>query len=114
MLATYAMVTAGEDEWSLMRRLADNIIVSGAERVAFNHLNSGPNPGFPHAAPSGYRVQKGEMVKADSGGFYDDYIANVGRTAKRSRRPGCTRRPHWRFRTPAKATASGSRSTSRR
>jgi Xaa-Pro aminopeptidase len=82
MLATYATVTVGEDEWSLMRRLADNIILSGAERVASNHINAGPNTGFPHAGPSDYRVRMGDMVKADSGGFYDDYISNVGRTAK--------------------------------
>jgi len=82
MLATYATVTVGEDEHSLSRRLADHILLSGAERVAFNHINAGPNTGFPHAAPSGYRVQKGDIVKADSGGFYDDYYSNVGRTAK--------------------------------
>jgi len=82
MLATYATVTVGEDEWSLTRRLAGNILLSGAEVVAFNHINAGPNTGFPHAAPTGYRVQKGDIVKADSGGYYNDYMSNVGRTAK--------------------------------
>ena len=82
MLATYASVTVGEDEFSLVRRLSDNILLSGAEDVAFNHINAGPNTGFPHAAPTGYRVQKGDFVKADSGGHYHDYLSNVGRTAK--------------------------------
>ena len=82
MLATYASVTAGEDEWSLMRRLSDHILLSGAQDVAFNHINAGPNTGFPHAPPSDYRVQKGDIIKADSGGHYDDYLSNVGRTAK--------------------------------
>lgn len=82
MLATYATVTIGEDERSLVRRLADHILLSGAEEVAFNHINAGPNTGFPHAPPTDYRVKKGDIVKADSGGFYHDYYSNVGRTAK--------------------------------
>lgn len=82
MLATYATVTVGESEWSLSRRLADNILLSGSELVAFNHINAGPNTGFPHAAPSDYQVRQGDIVKADSGGFYKGYYSNVGRTAK--------------------------------
>ena len=85
MLATFATVAAGEDEWSLSRRLADNILLSGAEDVAFNHINAGPNTGFPHALPSGYRVQPGDFVKCDSGGHYGSYLSNVGRTAKLGR-----------------------------
>ena len=82
MLAVYNTVREGEDEWSLMRRLADHILLSGADSVAFNHINAGPNTGFPHAGPSDYRVKKGDIVKADSGGFYKSYYSNVGRTAK--------------------------------
>lgn len=82
MLATYATVTVGEDEHSLSRRLVNHILLSGAEDIASNHINAGPNTGFPHAAPSDYRVRKGDIVKADSGGTYQDYRSNVGRTAK--------------------------------
>jgi Xaa-Pro aminopeptidase len=82
MLATYATVQVGEDEWSLSRRLAAGILLSGAESIAFNHINAGPNTGFPHAAPTDYRVRKGDVVKADSGGYYNDYYSNVGRTGK--------------------------------
>ena len=82
MLATYATVAVGEDEFSLVRRLADHILLSGSDHVAFNHINAGPNTGFPHASPSGYRVRAGDIVKADSGGYYLDYLSNVGRTAK--------------------------------
>jgi Xaa-Pro aminopeptidase len=82
MLATFATVTVGEDERSLSRRLADNILLSGAEDVAFNHINAGRNTGFPHALPTGYRVQHGDLVKCDSGGHYSSYFSNVGRTAK--------------------------------
>ena len=82
MFATYITATVGEDEFSLSRRLADGIILSGADAVAFNHINAGPNTGFPHAAPTRYQIKPGDIIKADSGGFYDDYYSNVGRTAK--------------------------------
>ncbi|TYB84544.1 Xaa-Pro peptidase family protein [Oceaniovalibus sp. ACAM 378] len=82
MFATYISTTVGTDEFSLYRSLADGILLSGADSVAFNHINAGPNTGFPHAAPTTYQVQKGDIVKADSGGYYDNYYSNVGRTAR--------------------------------
>jgi Xaa-Pro aminopeptidase len=82
LLATYITVAAGEDEFSLHRRLCDGILRSGAEDIAFAHINAGPNTGFPHALPTGYRVQVGDIVKADCGGHYRGYLSNVGRTAK--------------------------------
>ena len=95
MLATFATVSVGEDERSLSRRLADNILLSGAEDVAFNHINAGPNTGFPHALPSDYRVAKGDLVKCDSGGHYASYISNVGRTAKVGA-PSADQRETWK------------------
>lgn len=82
MLATYITATIGEDEHSLSRRLANGILLSGAHTIAFNHINAGPNTGYPHAAPTDYRIKSGDMLKADSGGYYSDYYSNVGRTAK--------------------------------
>ena len=80
--ATFAATREGEDEHALVRRLVDEIMLTGAEAVAFSHINAGPNTGFPHAAPTGYRVQKGDIVKADCGGMYRGYPSNIGRTAK--------------------------------
>ncbi len=82
LLATYLTTTIGEDEFSLRRRLSDQILLSGAEDVAFCHINAGPNTGYPHAAASDYRVAAGDIVKADCGGHYRGYLSNVGRTAK--------------------------------
>lgn len=82
MFATYISTTEGENEFSLYRRLADGILLSGADSVAFNHINAGPNTGFPHASPTTYQVKAGDIVKADSGGYYDNYYSNVGRTAR--------------------------------
>ncbi len=81
-ISTYSSIQAGETEKQISMRLADNIHLNGAEMVAFNHLNCGANTGFPHMAASDYRVKKGDIVKADSGGFFREYYSNVGRTAK--------------------------------
>jgi Xaa-Pro aminopeptidase len=93
--ATCITVTEGEDELSLRRRPADGILRSGAEEVAFCHINAGPNTGFPHAAPTGYRVQAGDIVKADCGGLYRGYFSNVGRTAKVGK-PSAEERDIWK------------------
>ncbi len=82
LLSVYSTVQEGESEKSMANRLAAAILHSGADAVAFNHINAGPNTGFPHKSPSDYRVQKGDIVKADCGGFYHEYYSNVGRTAK--------------------------------
>jgi Xaa-Pro aminopeptidase len=95
LLATYATVAEGEDEHSLRRRLSDQILSSGADDVAFCHINAGPNTGFPHAGASGYRVRQGDIVKADCGGHYGGYLSNVGRTAKLGR-PTVEERDTWR------------------
>jgi Xaa-Pro aminopeptidase len=81
-LATYGMIREGDSEKLMSIRLADNILISGADMVAFNHINAGGNTGFPHMSPSEYRVQYGDIVKADSGGTYNEYYSNLGRTAK--------------------------------
>jgi Xaa-Pro aminopeptidase len=82
LLATYLTVAEGETERSMMQRLNGAIIAQGADSIAFNHINAGPNTGFPHMTPSLYQVKTGDLVKADVGGFYDEYFSNVGRTAK--------------------------------
>lgn len=95
ILATFATVAVGEDERSLSRRLDGNILLSGADDVAFNHINAGRNTGFPHALASDYRVQAGDLVKCDSGGHYSGYFSNVGRTAKLGK-PTVEERDTWR------------------
>jgi Xaa-Pro aminopeptidase len=82
LMATYLTVAEGETERSMMERLSAAIIKQGADSVAFAHINAGPNTGFPHMTPSGYQVKVGDLVKADVGGFYDEYFSNIGRTAK--------------------------------
>lgn len=81
-LSTFSSVQVGDTEKAISIRLADNILLNGAEMVAFNHINAGPNTGFPHMSASSYQVRKGDFVKGDCGGMFSEYYSNVGRTAK--------------------------------
>jgi Xaa-Pro aminopeptidase len=82
MYDTFAATKIGDNEFDLYRSLANNILLSGADSVAFNHINAGPQTGFPHASPTEYQVKKGDIIKADSGGYYNNYYSNVGRTGR--------------------------------
>ena len=82
LMETYAATQVGDSERDMAFRLCDGIMRSGAEKVAFCHINAGPNTGFPHMDPSGNTVKPGDILKADTGGFYQRYYSNVGRTAK--------------------------------
>ena len=82
MFETFVNTKIGDNEFDLYRGLANNILLSGADSVAFNHINAGPQTGFPHASPTEYQVKKGDIIKADSGGYYDNYYSNVGRTGR--------------------------------
>lgn len=81
-LATYCSVQEGETEKAISIRLAENILLNGAEMVAFNHINAGPNTGYPHMSASYNQVRRGDFVKGDCGGLFREYYSNVARTAK--------------------------------
>ena len=82
LLETYAATRVGHTERDMAFRLCDGILRSGAQSIAFCHINAGPNTGFPHMDPSDNKVVAGDILKADAGGYYDRYYSNVGRTAK--------------------------------
>jgi len=79
---TFEATRPGDTERDMCFRLCDGILRSGAESVAFSHINAGPNTGFPHMDSSDYQAKVGDMLKADAGGRYRRYYSNVGRTAK--------------------------------
>ena len=82
LLETYSATRVGDTERDMAFRLCDGILRSGAQSVAFCHINAGANTGFPHKDPSDNKVAAGDILKADAGGFYHRYYSNVGRTAK--------------------------------
>ena len=79
---TFESTRPGDTERDMCFRLSDGILRSGAESVAFSHINGGANTGYPHKDPSDYQVKAGDILKADAGGRYSRYYSNVGRTAK--------------------------------
>lgn len=81
-LVAFSRVKVGETERDIAVRLGSAILAEGAELVNANNCNAGANTGYPHMAPSEYRVRAGDIVKADSGGIFRQYLSNVGRTAK--------------------------------
>lgn len=85
LMETYMQTGVGDTERDMAFRLCDGILRSGAQSVAFCHINAGPNTGFPHMDPSDNQVAEGDILKADAGGFYDRYYSNVGRTAKKGK-----------------------------
>jgi Xaa-Pro dipeptidase len=81
-LSAFSKVRVGEQERAVAIRLADAMLMEGADLVTSNHCNAGANTSFPHMAPTGYLIQPGDIVKSDSGGMFKQYLSNVGRTAK--------------------------------
>ena len=82
LMEAFQSAKPGDTERDMSFRLSDGILRSGADTVAFTHINGGPNTGFPHMDPSDYQVKPGDILKADTGGYYKRYYSNVGRTAK--------------------------------
>ncbi len=82
LMETFQAAQPGITERDMCYGLSDRILRSGAESVAFSHINAGPNTGFPHMDPSDYELRPGDILKADTGGYYSRYYSNVGRTAK--------------------------------
>ncbi|MFY0611359.1 MAG: aminopeptidase P family protein [Hyphomicrobiaceae bacterium] len=82
LMEAYTGTRVGDSERDMAFRLCDGILRSGAQSVAFCHINAGPNTGYPHMDPSDNTVAAGDILKADAGGFYNRYYSNVGRTAK--------------------------------
>ena len=81
-LHAFSSVKIGETEKQTAVRLAERMLTEGADQVTSNYCNAGANTGFPHMVPSAYRIQRGDIVKADAGGMFSQYFSNVGRTAK--------------------------------
>ena len=81
-LATFRDIRVGETEREAATRLTTNLLRAGADAPAFTFLCGGTNSLLPHPAPSGHAFGRDEMITSDSGGMFNDYFTNLGRTAK--------------------------------
>ena len=81
LMATYSTIKPGDVESDLVARLGSEILRGGAELPAFLYLTTGPNTGHAHPDPTDYRIQPGDLVKTDCGGYFSGYYSDVARTA---------------------------------
>ncbi|MBI4195519.1 MAG: aminopeptidase P family protein [Betaproteobacteria bacterium] len=81
-LKAFSSAKVGDPERAVAIRLAESMLTEGADQVTSNHCNAGVNTCFPHMPSSDYRIRLGDIVKSDSGGMFQQYYSNVGRTAK--------------------------------
>lgn len=80
LLATYITIRTGETEKSMTNRLADAMMLVGAETTNFLYISAGPNTGYPHCLGTDYECMTGDVVKTDCGGTFSGYVSDVART----------------------------------
>ena len=81
---TYARITGTRletlTERDVAHRLADLLIESGNDEVAFTIVGSGPNSASPHHEPTGREVLAGDALVMDFGGRSGGYCSDISRT----------------------------------
>lgn len=75
------IIKPGVTEKALAVELNYMMLREGSEACAFDTIvAAGVNGSLPHAVPSGYRIQKGDMVTFDFGAQVDGYKTDITRT----------------------------------
>ena len=76
-----AKIKEGMTERELARTLEFEMYALGAEKMGFDVIAAaGKNGSKPHAVPSDYRIQKGDMITLDFGAKVQGYTADMTRT----------------------------------
>jgi Xaa-Pro aminopeptidase len=71
----------GDTERQVTRRLIDQLLASGADGVAFLNLGTGRNTLEHHHVPDDTRLQPGDLVHVDVGGWWRGYASDISRMA---------------------------------
>ncbi len=75
------MIKEGVSEREIALELEFDMRRSGAERIAFDLIiAAGPNGSMPHAVPSDYRIQPGDLITFDIGSVVNGYNSDMTRT----------------------------------
>ncbi len=80
LLAVFATIAEGETEKSMFDRIASNLLLVGGDSLSHVYVNAGPNTGFPHCDPSRYEARRGDIVNADIGIYFGNYLSDIART----------------------------------
>ncbi len=70
----------GLTERQIADRLAQELMRTGADRIAFVIVVSGPNGADPHRGPSDRQTCAGELLTIDCGVYHDGYLSDITRT----------------------------------
>ncbi|MDD5800354.1 MAG: aminopeptidase P family protein [Coriobacteriales bacterium] len=74
-------IKPGMTEMQIKNELESYMFAHGADALSFDSIiAAGPNGANPHAQPSDYVVQKGDMIVMDYGAGYHDYHSDMTRT----------------------------------
>lgn len=75
--ATLPFIKPGVTEYAVARKLEQNLLKFGAEKIGFDTIvASGARGALPHGVASNKKLKKGELVTIDFGGVYQGYHAD--------------------------------------
>jgi Xaa-Pro aminopeptidase len=81
IVVAFEMAEPGDSERDLAQNLMNLMVEYGADRVAFLALAAGPNILEVHHVPGDYKINEGDLVHTDSGGYFKGYQSDISRTA---------------------------------
>ena len=71
----------GQTERETAEVMGDELRKGGAESIAFVILATGPNAAMAHPVPGETKMQPGQILRTDFGGFFKWYYSDLARTA---------------------------------
>jgi Xaa-Pro dipeptidase len=77
----FEMAKQGDSERQIARDMMNLVIKYGADTVAFMTLGAGKNIFETHHIPGDYKIQKGDLIHVDFGGFFEGYFSDISRMA---------------------------------
>lgn len=76
----FSTAKLGDTERSIVARMQYELLMRGADMMAFPVLGAGERTGYFHALATDRVVESGTLIKTDFGGFKDGYYSDVART----------------------------------
>lgn len=77
----FEMAKPGDSERKIAQDMMNLVVEYGADSVAFMTMGAGENIFETHHIPDDYKIQKGDMIHVDFGGFFDGYFSDISRMA---------------------------------
>lgn len=78
--AAFAAAKPGDTERAIVSRMQYELLMRGADMMAFPVLGAGERTGYFHGLATDKVVEPGMLIKTDFGGFCEGYYSDVART----------------------------------